>query len=670
MKALLWKELRENAKWALLTMIAFGAAAAFGVVYNTQNNALYHNDGITVAKKTFLMATTFGAPAVALFLAFLQVLPELKTDRWAALLHRPVPATSIFWAKVLAGVLLYLAAVGLPYLAIVAWVAAPGSFATPFTPGMLQPSLVDLCAGLLYYFAALTIALQRGRSLFLYPLPLLAALHVSFFTVETKLAWVALEAIVFLLVALVLAAWGVMQSRDRFSPRPWITKAAFLAVTFYGLCGAGDLLLMVGGRFIPKPPSTYSRYETTKSGPPVRLVYENNKLKSVLLPDGKPSTDPKFQPNRINTELDYGNTLSTYIGDDHGWKPPVWTRPYRNSTTYVYADRTVVFPRTVSWFYLYEERCYLGFDPMTKEAISRLDNDGFRAPSAPLASFPKDGESSQADIVRIFGDGDRLRFAFLDRQEIVTVPLPAPGPIYGVAASWSYLGNKAVYIISVALRSGIALYNEHGALLTTLPYRHDVDRWGQLTVTTNKTLDRFQVQYEPSVWIDRKTKEGMPIYVDQVNLQGEPFESYTLEPLPKDTRGVAFTAWLQRRIQPPAYFWGETAYQKIGASVFGSTRLANADRGRWTTGWPTTLAGLIWSNCISLVLAATTLLWTRRTNFPPGRSWAWTAFVFALGLPGFLTFRLACDWPMRTACPSCAKRRPVQTPACPSCGGG
>jgi len=666
MKALLWKEFRETAKWALIAMVVFGAALAFGLYYSQGNYGYDYYDGITVTKGTFLMATTFGAPAVALLLAFLQTIPELKTDRWAALLHRPVAATSVFWAKAITGTAFYFLAVGLPYLVLVALVATPGQFAAPFIPEMLKPSIIDLTAGLMYYFAALAVALQRGRAVFLRPFPLLAALHVSFYAMNAQIFHVALEAVLAMNVALLVAAWGVMRCRECFTPRPWLAKVAYAIVLFYGACGLGALGLLLIGSFAPKPTSTYHRWELTKSGLPVHLVYENSKVKAVLLPDGSVPTDPKYKPSRISAELERNNSLSSYVGDAHGYKPSTYASPYREPYAYVSAGLQVRFPRIEQWFYLHQNGTYVSYLPDERTAVDRIDNAGFQPLSALVQSFPAGNESTQMSASYVFGWQDSLRFFYLDRREVVTPPLPAPGPIYGVSASWAYLDNAPVYALSVALRNGIAVYSEAGALLTFLPYHYDVDRWGSLTLGVNAALDRFQIYYKPSIWIDRATKDTMSSYVETVDLKGNVLSSYELPPLPKDRRGTSFTSLLSRRTQSLGMYLGESAYQKIGA-LLGSERLARADRSRWTTGWRNTREILLWATGCALVFALLTFLATRRSHFSPCRSWTWTLLVFLFGLPGFIAFLVAVDWPARVACPTCGRRRPVHEKDCPAC---
>jgi hypothetical protein len=80
---------------------------------------------------------------VGFLLGLIQILPELKRDRWAALLHRPVSRGVILRGKVVAGLILYAVATVLPFLYFVWQAATPGHFAAPFVPGMVQPGVAD-----------------------------------------------------------------------------------------------------------------------------------------------------------------------------------------------------------------------------------------------------------------------------------------------------------------------------------------------------------------------------------------------------------------------------------------------------------------------------------------------------------------------------------------------
>jgi len=112
MRTLLWKEIRENLKWGLLILCALGVAEFYGLQSRNNQGGL-----VPLMKDSFLMATTWGCAASGLLLAFLQILPEQRRDRWAALLHRPATRDTIFLGKAASGSLLYLLSTAPPFFA-------------------------------------------------------------------------------------------------------------------------------------------------------------------------------------------------------------------------------------------------------------------------------------------------------------------------------------------------------------------------------------------------------------------------------------------------------------------------------------------------------------------------------------------------------------------------
>jgi len=665
MKTLLWKELRENVKWALLTMVAFGAAAGYSLFQSTNDSNRYQ--GLTLVNGGFLLVTTFGAPIVALLLGFLQTIPELKADRWAALLHRPTHKTTVFWAKALSGVLLYLFAVGVPYAVLVWLVATPGNFAAPFLPSMIRPGVADLLAGLMYYFAALVIAFQKRRSHFLLSLPILAALHVSFFTISTPHFHLAMWATLAMSIALLIAAHGTISSRESFHGRSWLGKVSLLLIALYGLFGLGDLLIRGVKAWGPKSASEVYRWQLTKSGPPVRFTYTDSQLAAVHLPDGSVPTDPKLQLNRVTAETASANRATQYIGDSHGWKPRPRPDDYRSPYTYIGNDTSTMFPEFLRWYYIPRNPHFVAFQQSTKKPRYILDAAGFHPAETPPRPFPSDQDWASDQAVKAFAMTDRILFAFLATQKIETIVPAVKEPIYGMAMSWATHQGQSIPIFYAAQMTGISVYTPKGDFVTFLPYHRDVDRWGDITVSTNPARDQFQIFYEPSAWIERKQQSTMPSYVDVVDKQGTVLKSYELPPLPPDRRDTALSTLIQRKTKSLSFFVGEMAYDKIG-SLAGIPSLVNADRSRWTSGRKVTVESLYWSLGWSTLLALATFFWCRRAGFEPGRTWCWTAFVFLLGIPGILTFRLVADWPVLAGCQGCQQARPVDHGLCPHCG--
>ena len=230
MKTLLWKEWRENAKWAALAFLGLLLAEIYTLSSQRQQSSDNYTD-LTICSSGFLLVSAFGCAAAGAALAALQILPELRRDRWAALLHRPVSRGAIFLGKAVAGLALYLGAVGLPFAASVAYVAVPGQFAAPLVPGMLLPGLNDLAFGAAVYLAALLLCLHRGR----WPgsrgaagaaVAALFALHLT-----TMWPWLLAAACA---AVFGLAARSALLGNGPAQDGPWLGRLAFFLVVFAG----------------------------------------------------------------------------------------------------------------------------------------------------------------------------------------------------------------------------------------------------------------------------------------------------------------------------------------------------------------------------------------------------------------------------------------------------
>src|SRR5262245_10807742 len=114
MKALIWKELQENFKWAPLP----GLVIFVVCLIDKPDEAMLD---VTGAYFFYLIAAVFGAG-----LGFVQIFFEAQGDKRSLLLHRPLSRTRIFLAKTFVGVGLYLLALGIPFLCLESWLAMPG----------------------------------------------------------------------------------------------------------------------------------------------------------------------------------------------------------------------------------------------------------------------------------------------------------------------------------------------------------------------------------------------------------------------------------------------------------------------------------------------------------------------------------------------------------------
>ena len=158
MKSMIWKELRENALYGLLLLIA--SAATIVVLMNSEfTNRL--NLHLFADELPFTFSVMGSITAVVL--ACLQTVPELWRDRWAFLIHRGMSGGAIFRAKTTAALVIYAIVIGLPLLIATLWAMWVGYRHYPFEWRMVLPSILSGVASFGFYFVVYHIVLrERG----------------------------------------------------------------------------------------------------------------------------------------------------------------------------------------------------------------------------------------------------------------------------------------------------------------------------------------------------------------------------------------------------------------------------------------------------------------------------------------------------------------------------
>jgi hypothetical protein len=664
MNALIWKELRENVKWAVLAMIGLTLAEIYGLYYTDPSN--YNNQGVTLCNPPFLMATSLGNAVAGLLLGFLQILPEQRRDQWAALLHRPVTRGVIFRGKAVAGVLLYLLATVPPFLLCLYLSATPGHFVAPFVPELMLPSLSDIFIGLAYYFAALAAALQRGSWFGARSFALLSAIYLSCSAGALHFFYVAVEAAVLLSLILFAAAWGAMLSNGKFADRPRLTQAALLLAAFLGVCGLGLLgtIMMNSGQ--QYGPWTGSEYKITEDGKP--FVYHTNQDLTTTLTglDGKPLPNPDLYLGRN----EYQNVIEAYDVADvsgHKYNEDRGSAYYNYRLSRLYVEQVQQYGNLnpIQWFHLSNYNFSVGIDRRSRQPEEIADRTGFHPISQPIEPFTgtfSEWYSSPA----LVQEGSDAYLYYTDKEQAIRLPGTDTSPVYGIGAR-SYVpanGKGDDQIIVVARGTGLQMYDSNGAALAALAFnpKVDLDRFGSLGFGNNRAATRFYVQYQPSGWIPWPERRHMPMFLDEVDINGAILNSYTLPALPEPPSSPNWQAYIASGLQSPAFWFCGLANKKIGG-MLGNERLANQAKDTFGAGWDRTRDTSERILIFSLVTALIALLWARRAGISWSRTAAWTAFVF-------FVFRAVADWPVRVQCPSCQRLRNVEEPACGHCKSG
>jgi hypothetical protein len=155
MKAILWKEFRENLKWGVLLLLA----SAF-VIIALQ---IVEPDQIVLFSGEYLIQTTFGFAAGALALGLLQTVFEGSRDRWAFLMHRGVSPERILAAKAIVGLTYIVAAAAIPLIGMTWWCSHPGNVPAPFHSVAPLVGVIGIFAAFPAWFAGVLIGLRDVR---------------------------------------------------------------------------------------------------------------------------------------------------------------------------------------------------------------------------------------------------------------------------------------------------------------------------------------------------------------------------------------------------------------------------------------------------------------------------------------------------------------------------
>ena len=663
MKTMIWKELRENLKWAVLALIILALAELYAL--STGREGANNFNGNTLCGSTFLLVTSFGCALVGAAIGTLQILPELRRDQWAALLHRPVTRSTIFFGKVIAGLGLYFFATTLPFLASVAYVAMPGQFAAPLVPGLLLPGLSDLFLGMVFYFLALLLCLHRGRWIGGRGAILLSALPV--FVLHLTAGYPFLLPIGTSLVIL-LAAWGAMQANGLMRDRPPLMRIACVAIIFTGSYAA---LLLLGAlvQLLPhktQPSSaTYTSFLIAKDG---RVFLSTRKVdgSQMTLTDmeGKPVTDERYVGNNSGSAFLPSLPLAENLEKTPDWENAFLRRMPRNTMNYIrtvgrdYASKEI-------WYLLVARNYFVGFDKLSRRCVGICDKKGFHSAGSKADPFPGKLQASYlgAFTNQPYWSGTQLDLVQFSERIFKPVFDAKDDVIYGalnVASTYDKEG-----LIAVALKKEVRIFDAQGKPLLVIPYGHDPATWEDLSISTNEALDRLYLQYSPDLWTQRAdpSVKKQPVFLDVVDLQEAVLHSYSyLREKFADT-GPDWLSQFYLRTSPPVPALAGTILQKVFPPELPEFDSPGYPHPSWVVA-PGELPILFG---VALVLAVLAWAQASRIGFSAKQAWRWSLFVFCLGLPGFIAFRLAADWPARVRCPQCARKRPVETGECPGC---
>lgn len=264
MKAMVWKELRECGTWAVLALALASVANFYGYYMG-----LPRPDPTQLWDQKIAMSVTCAAMAGAL-LGAVQILPELRRDQWAFLLHRPMAPAGLFAGKVAAGMLMLSLVICLPDLATYYWLRFRLGHEIVSFWYVLISTFYGLIVATIFYLAAMIAALRPARLFGSRLLSIVTACIVvtALFTLGITPAWWQFLLVAILCIAIIaIAAAGCFVTRGEFR-RMTISAQISLALTLLtGAAGVSFIVaVFVGGVIFRGEEFTFVSYRPTVIG--------------------------------------------------------------------------------------------------------------------------------------------------------------------------------------------------------------------------------------------------------------------------------------------------------------------------------------------------------------------------------------------------------------------
>ena len=657
MRPMIWKELRENFKWAVLWMLGMGLAMAYAL----SSPGYYWSGTESICSQSFLLITTIGCALGAGLLGFLQVIMEMRRDQWAFLVHRPVTRNTIFAGKVVAGMILYLAATGIPLLIAAWWASTPGRIAAPFDGRMMLPGFADILCGVVFYFAGMLTGLRQARWYASRALGIAIAALCAIFVTQLAEFWQALIPIVLIGTVMGLSAWGSFLTAGSYPSQPRIAKIALGLVVLVGIGVMGGFGGLIIGILAGQAPQSWTRYALDKDGRILRVTRDYLTVDEITDVDGNPID--KYKDDKYRDYQTFAENLlrGWEIGPAQVW----WRGSYRSSNRYF----TMLRQRAgTTWYYVAAEERIVGYSQRAKRIMGSIGPDGFStlagSTSRRFEGKLRGGYFYGTAVFPFARAVYEIDFAAKEVQRLFKAEKDQEIQTAVRLTSMPSEGDKGLSFVAVSSSDYLYLLKEHGAPVFKVGFHYDLKQYWTVLLSMMPEGDRFFVWYKNPWNLPFAEQRETPTYLVELSADGSVVNTTELPPL-------SFP------IQSPWYAQATSVLLPVGALVvmgghallspwlgeFGQDHffetMASQGVSVFTFCTVVLLSGVFCAVLVSYI--------ARRYGFAKRRSISWSVFGFFVGPVGILVFLALLDWPALEKCSSCGKKRAVDREQCSHC---
>jgi hypothetical protein len=673
MKPLIWKEGHEHLKWAglpalltLLPLVLFGGPTV-------------QMGGVSGGFFLFINTAVFGAA-----LGFLQVFFESRGDQRALLLHRPLGRSRIFLSKVIAGVGIYLLALGIPFACVQTWMATPGHMPAPYDWRAALPWLTDILAGLVYYFAGMLTAQREARWCGSRCLGLAAGLLCTALVSTLPELWQALLVIALFGTLVGAAAWGSFLAGGAYAAQPRLAKAALTLTLLAGLFVVSFLGKLMIGDWYRSGRVTGSRasyeYRLDRQGRVLIIPWKEGIGPVEPITDLEGRVPPDLRGRRVERHL-IDEITAPLTGP--GWSRQ---RSYRNPGRFYVAYGNETNPGRESWFYVRAQGRLVGYDDDFHQFLGSFGPDGYAPAGQPPGERFRGELRYSTNLWRVIPP-PYLAFpggvydVDFSRRTVRMLFTPPAGETVLWASGWRDRREKGALVVVSTDRS-VYILTEAGAPVVSVPLAYDSEGQQLQSVGRLEDPQRYVFRYGASPFLGPDAYGTVPTSVREYDSAGREIAHRILPPLPDIPPSSAEA--LFGLVTPPM----EVA-TLVGTS-WGLRREARLAAGRevWVLlelleEWITFIPMPVWRadtgsrlfvgyTALSLSAAAACalvcFLLGHRSAFSRARCLGWAMGGLLFGWTGLVLMLVLQEWPARVRCPSCGRPRRVDQERCGHCG--
>lgn len=653
------KEFRENFKWAILLMLLLSAALTKDLRQLANTDVRFFEINLPDMFNTMAILTSL----IGLMIGFAQVVRENRGDKWGFLTHRPVSRSTLFWGKAAAGILLYTAAIALPWISSLVWLSMPGHVPLPFDPRMALPGAADLLCGVVYYFAGLLTGMRVARWYATRTLGIGVGIVCSIACQSAgRFEW-AVAVIAGGLAINGVAAWGAFVGGGRFETQPRITRVATSVSVGTGLLIACVTFLIVG-LFLTGagPDSQPGRYTVDSDGSVVRQVIEAGRIVAIEDQQGRPIEkykDPEVRDTSMRGVVEREVGISNF---QTGVVPNSF-RSTREFFLTLYPDASDIEYRELRWYYVPREGLIAAYDSRTARRIGWMGPGGFSAGEHPPEQrFTRPLLEKNSIRQPLLAFKDAVYRLDLGQRRIEKIFTPsARESVIGAEGANSY--DVSAYVSDVragfdviATTQRVVIQSQNGTVELSAPLDTRAVDYDEVTI--------YRAVYAPDnptfIWYRghrMNRPQPTPELVTKFDASNTVVARYELSHLDSSASMPWSTAPTFLLVPVTARAALTKALRFEHAKIDLSAGMSQDQR---TAFW-------LLSTLSSLATAAAIFARCRKFAFASGRTWTWTIIGFVLGPFGFLLMLALVDWPAREKCPSCGRLRVVTHEHCEHC---